>query len=143
MDHFHEMAGADGTGVQITAFDARIASLAVGRLGDRARAMRQGREYRVQAVDDILFAADHHAIAALQPPDTAGGADIDIMDGFGPQFRRAPQIVPVEAVAAVDQRIPCVEMACQFQDGALGHFTGRQHQPHGARGFERGDKGGE
>jgi len=57
MDHLHEMSGAHRAGVQIAVFDARIASLAIRRLGDRARARRQRRENRIQPVDDLFFAA--------------------------------------------------------------------------------------
>ena len=33
-----------------------------------------------------LWAADHHAVAALQAPDAAGGADIDIVDVLSASF---------------------------------------------------------
>jgi hypothetical protein len=49
--------------------------------------------------------ADHHAVAALQPPDAAARADIHILDAFGSQFLPAANIVDVVRVAAVDHDI--------------------------------------
>jgi hypothetical protein len=60
---------------------------------------------RLQPVEGGLVAADHQAIAALQPMHAAGGADIHVMDAPGRQLLAAPDIVLPEGVAAIDQRI--------------------------------------
>ena len=57
-------------------------------------------------INDSLRAADHHAIAAFQSPYAAGGADVEIGDEFGFQRLRAPDVVLVKCVAAIDQNIP-------------------------------------
>ena len=56
-------------------------------------------------VDRCLFAADHHAIAALEAPDAARGADIDIVHAFLAQGLGTADVVLVEAVAAVDDDV--------------------------------------
>ena len=45
-----------------------------------ADARRQRGENGIEMLHHVRFAADHHAIAALQTPDAAAGAHIHIMD---------------------------------------------------------------
>ena len=53
-----------------------------------------------------FFAADHHAIAALDAPDAAAGADIDIVRGpCSFSALRAADIVLPKGVAAVDDDV--------------------------------------
>src|SRR3546814_20031087 len=40
---------------------------------------RQGLQDRAQAVDCVLLAADHHAVALGQPPHAAAGAAVDVV----------------------------------------------------------------
>src|ERR1700688_617435 len=80
VNHFDEMAGAHGAGVDITLLDAGVAPLASAGAGDIATARRQACEDRIEAIDHRLVAADHHAIAAVDAPNAAAGADVDIVD---------------------------------------------------------------
>src|ERR1700761_939676 len=80
VDHLDEVSGADRSGVDVALLDPAITALAPRGARDVADARRQRREDRVEAIDLRLVAADHHAIAALNAPDAAGGADIDVMD---------------------------------------------------------------
>ena len=72
---------------------------------DVAGARRQRLEDRIEPVDHGLVAADHHAIAALDAPDAAGGADIEIMDAARLQRLAAADVVLPEGVAAVDDDV--------------------------------------
>ena len=60
---------------------------------------------RVEVLYDRLLAADHHAVAALQTPDATARADVDVVDSLGGEFLRAPDVVHVVGVAAVDEDV--------------------------------------
>ena len=83
-------------------------------------------------IDDLFVAADHQAIAPVEPPDAAAGTGVDVINALFPQGARAAHVVLVEAVAAVDHDIAGLQHAAQLRDRTLGCFTGRQHQPDGA-----------
>ena len=56
-------------------------------------------------LNHVVLAADHHAVAALQSPDAAARADVDIVDSLRAQFLRAPDVVDVVGIAAVDEDV--------------------------------------
>src|SRR5262245_19867154 len=64
--HFHEMAGAIRTAVQITLSGRSIGLLESRRLRYPTFAGRQRREDRVELFDHVFFAADHHAVTAFE-----------------------------------------------------------------------------
>src|ERR1700722_897309 len=80
VNHLDEVSGADRPGVNVALLDPAIAALASRGAWDIADARRQRREDRIKAIHPRLVAADHHAVATLDAPDAAGGADVDIMD---------------------------------------------------------------
>src|SRR5215831_5420321 len=92
--HLDEMAGAVRTAVQIAVLGSSVHRAARGAW-DVATGRRQGGKDRVEMFDDPSFAADHHAVAAFQPPDTAAGADVDIVDALGRQLLGAANVVDV------------------------------------------------
>lgn len=99
MDHFDEVAGAGGTGVDIALLGAGILTVlrqAVGCARHGADARRQGREDRVEPGKGRLVAADHQAIAAIQPPDAPRGADIDVVEVLLSEVGGAPYVLLVE-----------------------------------------------
>ena len=55
--------------------------------------------------DGFFGAADHHAVAALQAPDAAAGADIDVMNSFVLEHLRAANVVFEIGIAAVDEDV--------------------------------------
>src|SRR5690348_11825476 len=81
---------------------------------------------------DIPFAADHHAIAALQAPDAAAGADIDVMYAPGAKLLGAADVVDVVGIATIDQDIVRLQMRQQVGD-CLVDDAGGHHQPNGTR----------
>ena len=60
---------------------------------------------------DLRLAADHHAVAALQAPDAAAGADVDVVDALRREFLGAADVVDVVGVAAVDEDVARLEVA--------------------------------
>src|SRR5437868_13345848 len=99
MDHLDKMPGADGAGVNIALLDPGIASLAPGGARDIADARRERGEDRIEPVDHRLVAADHHAIAPLDTPNAARGADAALIDGAIPPRLAASDVVLPHAAA--------------------------------------------
>ena len=56
-------------------------------------------------LDGRRFAANHHAVAALEPPDAAARPDVHVVDALGGELLRAPDVVDVVRIATVDQDI--------------------------------------
>ena len=99
------MAGAIRPAAQVALFGS-AADLFTPRGGRHiAPPGSQRRKDRVEMPDGRLFAADHHAVTPLQPPDPAAGPDIDVMDPSRRQLPGAPDIVDVIGIAAVDQDV--------------------------------------
>ena len=65
----------------------------------------QPAEYGIEMADYFSLAADHHAVAALQAPDAAGSAHVEVVDVLRSQGFGAPDVVAIEAVAAIDDRV--------------------------------------
>src|SRR4051794_7371557 len=105
MDHLDEVPGADRAGMDIALLDTGVAAVAAGGARDIADSRRQCLEDRIEPADHGFVAADHHAIAALNAPDAAGGADVDIMQPVFPERLAAADVVLPKGVAAVDDDI--------------------------------------
>src|SRR5213593_107465 len=78
--HLHEMAGAVWTAVQVALNRRPFGLLASRRTRYVALARRERRKNRAEPFEHVLFAADHHAVAAFQPPHAAARADVHVMD---------------------------------------------------------------
>ncbi len=143
MDHLDEVAGADGSAVKVALLARRIAALAMLRRLDLALAGRERREDRLEPVEGRLVAADHQAVAAVEPMHAARGPDIHVVQALGRQFAPTADIVLPEGVAAVDQRVARREQAGELGQCRLGDLAGRQHHPDRARRLELGDHVGE
>src|SRR5438128_5887371 len=74
MDHLDEMPGAAGAGMDVALLDPGIAPIAAASARNVADPGCQRLEDRIEPADHGFFAADHHAIAALDAPDAATGA---------------------------------------------------------------------
>jgi len=120
MHHLDEMPGAARAGMDIALLGTGIAALAPRRARDVAETWCQAAEDRIEAIDHGLVAADHHAIAALEAPDTAARADIAIMEAFGRQRFGAPHIVLPVAVAAIDDDVARLEERGELLHRVLG-----------------------
>ena len=121
VDHLDEVPGAVGAAVQ-------VAVLGVGRgspvrPGVRGAAPTPGAiaaKIGSSRVDRVVLAADHQAVAALEAPDAAAGADVDVVDAALGQRGRARDVVAVVGVAAVDDDVARLEQRGQAVDGRLG-----------------------
>src|ERR1700733_13201259 len=126
--------------MKITLLDAWITSLPPVGARDVADTWRQRLQDRVETFDHGLVAADHHAIAALDAPDAAGGADINIMNAAFPELLAAADVVLPERVAAIDDDVAGFHQLGERLSGCFGYMARRQHHPGGARLFQLADK---
>ena len=76
-----------------------------GRARRRFDARCERGEDRAEVRERVVGAADHHAVAALESPYAAAGADVDVPDAARLECGRARHVVAVEAVAAVDHHV--------------------------------------
>ena len=103
--HLDEMAGAARAGMDIAALDARIAAARGRACAEYRRARRERGEDRVEPLDLRLVAADHHAVAALEAPDAAAGADVEVLEAVLGELAATANVVLPKGVAAVDDRV--------------------------------------
>src|SRR5689334_5979801 len=140
MHHLDEVPGAGWPGVDVATLGAGIAVLAARGARDIAKPRRESREDRIEAIHRRLLAADHHAIAAVDPPDSAGGAAIDVANALLGKRFGAADVVFIEGVAAVDNDIVRLQQATETLDRFFGDPAGGQHQPNGTRLRELADE---
>src|ERR1700730_1388543 len=133
MDHLDEMPGAYGACMNIALLDAGVASLAPGGARDIACAGLHRSEDGIEPVDHRLVAADHHAIAAVDPLDAARGADVDVMDAVLLERLAAAYVVLPERIAAVDDDVAALHQLRQRLDRRLGDLACRQDYPRRGR----------
>jgi hypothetical protein len=88
-----------------------------------------GARQRVKAQHGLGVATDHHAIAALQAPDTARSADVDVVQAFFRQRLGTTDVILIEGVAAIDDGIARFEQGAQGVDGVFGRCACWQHDP--------------
>src|SRR5437763_15390433 len=79
MDHLDEVAGAVRPAMQVTVLGSAADGLPArsGRYIASSRSQRGNQ--RVEMPDDLCFTADHHAVVALQPPNSAASPDIHVL----------------------------------------------------------------
>ena len=98
--------------MNVTALGAGIASLAAGVRGispsPGASAAKIDRGDRRP-----LRAADHHPIAALDAPDTAGSPAVDVANALLGQLLGATDVVLVEGVAAINDDVARFQQAAE------------------------------
>ena len=134
VDHLDEMPGPVRAAMQKALFGAAAACFSSGGRRCGASAGRECRKDRLQVPDNVVLAANHQAVAAVEPGDAAAGADIDVMDPLFLQCRCAMDIVTVVRIATIDDDIASFKQRTQFRKFLINH-GGRHHQPDGARGF--------
>jgi hypothetical protein len=78
--------------------------------------------------DDVLLAANHHAIAAFESPDSAARSHVHVMDALGLEFLGPPDVIDVVGIAAVDEYVSRLEGRQNVGDGLI-HGGRRDHQP--------------
>src|SRR6185437_2467000 len=123
VNHLDEMAGTARAAMHVALLRAWIAAVASGGALDVADAGRERGKNRIEAVDGGFVAADHQAIAALEAPDAAAGANVEIMNAFRLERAGAAHVVLVERVAAIDHDIAGLEHLAELSDRIVGHFA--------------------
>ena len=78
--------------------------------------------------DHIVFAADHHAVAAFQAPHTTAGADVHIVDPLGCELFCAANVIDVVGIPAVDEGVARLKMGQQVSNCLVNHCCWN-HQP--------------
>jgi hypothetical protein len=80
----------------------------------------------------LRLAADHHAIAALEAPDSAARAHVHVMNPAGRKFFGTADVVDVIGIAAVDENVALFKIRQDLGD-RLVHNGRRHHEPDRAR----------
>src|SRR5207302_7610557 len=119
VDHLHKMAGAGGSAIEITLLGRATKLLPAGRVRNIANAGSQRLENEIKMRDRLFGPANHHAVTAFQAPDTAAGADINVVNAALAQFLRAAHVIFVIGVAAVNDDVAGLEALRQSIDGLL------------------------
>ena len=146
VDHLDEVAGAARPGMQVALLGAGVAALAAARWrGCRRVPGASAREDRDRAArTDRLLAADHQAVAALEPPHAAAGADVEVVRGPSACSSPARRTSSFQKVLPPSMMVsPGASSRPSSRDRRLGRRARRQHHPHGARRVERRDQLGE
>ena len=125
VDHLHVVPGARTADVEVAALR-----------GER-------REHRHQRIDGRVVAADHQAVADLEPPDPARRPGVDVVDALVLERGVAADVVVEVGVAAVDDRVAGLEVLEQLLDLRLGRVARRDHDPDRARLLELGHQLGD
>src|SRR5712692_4539861 len=131
VDHFYEMAGAGRSAVEVALFGCAAGFFTPRRARRVAAAGRERFENGIQMVDNVVFAADHLAIAALEAPDAAAGADVDVVNAAGGKFLGAANVVDVVGVATVDEDVAGFEFGGEVMESCIDD-AGGDHEPDGA-----------
>jgi len=126
--HLDEMAGAVRSTVEVALFRGAFELFTSRSARNVAPAGRQRREERGEAFHDVVFAADHHAVAAFQAPDAAAGSDVHVVDFLRRQLLRAPDVVDLIGIAVVDEDVARLQKFDQIGDAFIDHCGGN-HQP--------------
>ena len=132
MHHLDEVAGAVGPAVQISLLGGTGDGLAPRSTGNVAFTRREAREDGVEVLHHLRLAADHLAVAALASPDAAAGSDVDVVDSPLAEVLRAPDVVDVVGVPAVDEDVAGREVRHEVGDGRVDGCR-RDHEPDGPR----------
>ena len=115
--------------------------LAPGGRRDIARPRSQRLEDGIEPPDGRVGSADHHAVAAFQPPHAAAGTDVDVIDLFRRELLAPPDVVDVIRIAAVDDGVAGFHQRHELGEHLVDRRR-RHHQPHGAGLSELPDKVG-
>jgi hypothetical protein len=96
--------------VQISFFGSAAGLFAARRTINIAAAWGKRFENGIEVLHDVVFAADHLAVAALKSPDAAAGADVHVVQPFRREFFCAANVVNIVGISTVDNDIADVEL---------------------------------
>src|SRR5579863_2861754 len=81
--HLDEVAGAGRPAVEIAVFSRALIGRTAGCAADVALSWSRSFENRLNLLEGVRFGADHQAVAAINAPDAAAGADIGVANALG------------------------------------------------------------
>src|SRR5206468_2974908 len=119
VNHLDEMACTVRSAVEVALLGRTGRVIASRRAFDVANARGEARKNRVETLYRRRLATDHHAIAALKSPDAATRADVDVVNALRRKLFRAPNIVDVVRVAAIDQDVAGLDERQEIGDGLV------------------------
>src|SRR5207245_2841610 len=123
-----EVAGAVRAAVQVALLRRAAPTLAPRGAGQRAGAGRERREQQIEAPYHLGLAADHEAVATLEPPDAAARAAVDVVEAARREPLRPFDVVAVVRVPAVDDDVPGREPRGELVERRVDH-RGGHHEP--------------
>src|SRR5262249_8488953 len=126
VNHFDKVARTVGTAMEIAVLGGAARGLFASggwRRGFDWRSER--RKNRIEMLDDVGFASNHLAEAAVETPYTAARTGVDVMKSLGFECFGATKIVDVVRIAAVHQDVPGLEAAGKTVQSLLD--DGRRH----------------
>src|SRR6266404_251053 len=129
MHHFHKVAGARGAAIDVTFFSGTRQFFASRSTGNVAAAGGQSLKDGIELLNDFLWATEHHAIAAFQPPDTSAGSDVHVVNTFIAKHLGSANVVFEIRIAAVDQDVAGFHPLREGLNGRFGGTAGRNHKP--------------
>src|SRR6266852_5044378 len=128
MDHFDEVTSTIRPTVQVPLLSSSTNLFSSRCARDCIDARSQGREDRVEVLDDILLTANHQAVTALETPDASTRSSVNVVNALGFKLSSAPNIIVVVGITAIDDDVAWCEMwndgfQCRIYRGS------RHHQP--------------
>src|SRR6267378_425640 len=105
--------------MEVTLFRSAGGFLAPRSTRRVAAARSQRFKNGIKMADSIIFAANHLAVAALQSPHAAAGADINIVNAFCRKLLGAANIIDVIGVATVDDDIAGFQLRGEIMQGGI------------------------
>src|ERR1700722_13898918 len=130
--HLHKVSRAAGPAMKVSLLGGATDFVASGSARYVANAGRQSSQDRIEALHHFWFAANHHAVTALEAPYAAASAYVHVVNFFRGQFLGAPDVVDVIGIAAVDQNISGLQIRQKAGDGLVHNCSG-DHQPDSSR----------
>ena len=131
--HLHHVARTARPAVEEALLGIGRLTVAAWRPPSGVDSGRQGLPDRTQPLEVLAGPADHQRVAALQAPDAAGGADIEVADAASGQRLGSGDVVVVVGVAAIDDHVAGTQHVGDRFDGLGGDRAGRHHHPHRTR----------
>src|ERR1700731_3705295 len=103
VDHFDKMAGAVRTAAEVAEFGGGTEFLTTRSSWNRTDTRRECGEDRIEMFHHRWFAANHHAIAALQTPDPTARSDVNVVNIFLGQFFGSPDVFHIIRIATINK----------------------------------------
>ena len=114
--------------MQIAFFGRAAEFIASGRPINVAEPWSECLEDWVHTIDSFLVTADHHAVASLQPPDSAARSDVQIVNAGFFEMRAASAIVSEIGITTINNGVVRLEMTGKFIHDFVGDGC-RDHDP--------------